>query len=469
MVRTETKDVIVRGGYTCPYHGYKCMDTEGGNTFWAIEPMQLCEEDKYDVLYTGLATRTESWEKNEIRPTIMYSAKKGDTVFTVITTNKVELCFVNGLATEHPSIFVAPLNGITKRFREKAVSTKSLDMFTYMNNKFVHVEKHVRGQVENLYRDIMTHKCQLERELLSTQLSIAGINPTEFASLMMKSPGFTATLAGEVIHITKCQPVDVRIRQVNACFQELPVAYNNRSYFMTPRSHLLQERGNEIPCSPILPSVFLINKEWYTIKNGAVPAKTPSILRPENKNTWSYQDPGQLARAGIYTNENLEQLRRDIMYSNERQAISNVMSRAASGSTFERQGVQVDQLLDVTSVKNIMRLHLESIWGYFVNIGMFFNGFAGIFFAYKLVKYLLDTTVHCHSLYGVFGWSWKLGGALWDVLTYRILAKNQTQPDTPDQGQELEVITEAPKPAEPNMYPLLPHPQTPIKHQFVGA
>lgn len=49
-------------------------------------------------------------------------------------------------------------------------------------------------------------------------LSLATIAPDEMAYRIMKEPGYTAIMAGEVIHLVKCIPVKCRLRPVENCY-----------------------------------------------------------------------------------------------------------------------------------------------------------------------------------------------------------------------------------------------------------
>ena len=44
-----------------------------------------------------------------------------------------------------------------------------------------------------------------------------------------------ALVAGEVIHIVKCIPVQVKIRKTDECYIELPVWLKNNSMFLTQK------------------------------------------------------------------------------------------------------------------------------------------------------------------------------------------------------------------------------------------
>lgn len=107
---------------------------------------------------------------------------------------------------------------------------------------------------------MVNQRCKLENQIISNHLTLAFISPNDFAYMYMKGPGFTAQVISEVIHIIKCQSIDVTLRSTDKCYLELPVAANNKSYYMTPRSHLLLNFGTEISCNELLsPQYFLSN------------------------------------------------------------------------------------------------------------------------------------------------------------------------------------------------------------------
>ena len=78
----------------------------------------------------------------------------------------------------------------------------------------MYVEKHVRSQIGYLYQDVVIQRCNLERETLKNALAIATQAPDQFAYNLMKGPGYMAVAAGEVMHIVKCVPVEVKVEQV---------------------------------------------------------------------------------------------------------------------------------------------------------------------------------------------------------------------------------------------------------------
>lgn len=97
----------------------------------------------------------------------------------------------------------------------------------------------MRSQITSLYRDIITQKCELKKQVIQNTLSLAAIQSEEFAYRMMKSPGYMVVTSGEGIHIIKCVPIEVTLRKTNTCHTELPITFRNTSLFMTPKSHIV--------------------------------------------------------------------------------------------------------------------------------------------------------------------------------------------------------------------------------------
>ena len=69
-----------------------------------------------------------------------------------------------------------------------------MDIFTYVNSKFVYVERHIRTEMTRLYRDVMLQRCTLEREVFKNTLALATHAPDEFAFQLMKRPGYTTVI-----------------------------------------------------------------------------------------------------------------------------------------------------------------------------------------------------------------------------------------------------------------------------------
>jgi hypothetical protein len=118
----------------------------------------------------------------------------------------------------------------------KKISVNNLDIFAYVNSKFVYVGKHIKNQLNKLYMNIMEQNCSLEKQILQNALSLSITAPDEMAFRSMKITGYTAVTAGEMVHLIKCIPVQCRARQTNESHKELRVTYQTSFLTKYPES-----------------------------------------------------------------------------------------------------------------------------------------------------------------------------------------------------------------------------------------
>lgn len=93
----------------------------------------------------------------------------------MIVTGEETSCGLPIIRTEHPRLFIVQRSDLKMLDEENILSMYSdnRDMFLYMNTKFVYVERFIRSQIRDLYRDVLLHRCRLEREILRNSLAIA--------------------------------------------------------------------------------------------------------------------------------------------------------------------------------------------------------------------------------------------------------------------------------------------------------
>jgi len=61
-----------------------------------------------------------------------------------------------------------------------------------MNSKFVYVEKHIRTQINQFYRNILLQQCDLESRMMQNALAIAAKSPDIFAYHFVKGSEYMA-------------------------------------------------------------------------------------------------------------------------------------------------------------------------------------------------------------------------------------------------------------------------------------
>lgn len=455
-VKINTNRVLLRSGVTCELSATHCTDIEGGDTYWAAMPTDTCKFTTYGVLYEGYAHRIIDVVHKQQQ--IVYSITTENTVFALASRDSYSICGYTLFHTEHPKLVIFETSpGIAVFKKESRIA--NLDIFTYMNSKFVYVEKHMRSQFSELYRNILLHQCQLEQKILHNSLAIATQSPDVFAYHFMKGPGYMALLAGEVIHIIKCVPVEVKVAHTNECYDQLPVMRENKTQFLTPQTHILLRQGTQITCNLFAPPMYLLGDAWYRLTPKPIHTVPPTTMKPMTKPSWKYISPGSLATSGIYTEKDLTDLRDHIMFPAERPAMLNTLARGMMGHpTIMHGGGSFANILDEASVEKIAISAWQKFWDRFLIFGNISAGFIGIYLAIRTIKLILDTIVHGYVLHTVYGWSVYLLGAIWDSLTQLLLhlklkkANNETR-----EAERLPLETDPKEEFSPRgAYPSLP-------------
>lgn len=451
-------DTVIIEGLRCDYSKGHCMDSNYGQSFWSHNSNPSCYETTYDVLYEGLANKAIIVSPTTGLNETVYSVVNGDTIFALQIKGDIDLCSSFGHQTEHPRLFIVPYVQKSKAFSKKQVLTKNLDMFAYINSKFVYSERHIRNELNTIYIDVLTKICETERDLLQTQLSFAKLDPPGFAFMRTKQPGYTATLLGEILYLIKCVPIEVEIRKADLCFNELPVAYKNRSMFMTPMNHLLQPHGKVVECTSFMTPAYQLLNVWYNLFPVLHKTESPKSLDVNSRFTWSYTDPGNLASAGIYSQQDLDGLKKQIMFPSEREVITNAMVRKilSPGET-DQQNLNIGNLMDENKLKKMFSQAWDSAWQAFTSFGLIMSTIMGIIMVLKTIKFLIDTLIHAYSLHAIFGWSIQLLGAFWDVVTYLLIrGHNGRAGRTPGLYPDLEAAGLEPLNRDDNLYHLSP-------------
>lgn len=419
LIKRVAGEIVFPSGTRCPAQKGYCLDANEMESYWTPAPIDNCHFDRYDILFEGVATKLTSKEIHT-SPTV-YTVTTQDTTFALTRTAEYNLCGYKLFRTEHPKLLILETQRErTFKTRTKA-SVDNLDIFAYVNSKFVYVEKHIRTQLTQLYRDIMEQKCALERQILLNALSLASIAPDEMATRIMKAPGYTAVVAGEVIHLIKCLAVPCKIRHLDVCYNELPVTYRNESLFLLPRSRILTKTGTPRDCNEFLPAMYQIHESWFRTGKRPVETLPPPVIQPLTQPAWKYISPSSLATSGIYSNEDLDRLRNHIMFPVEKPSMLNTLARGAMGQRVPPGSISMINLLDEKSLDHIAESAGRRIWKGFMNFGSASAGVLGIILIFRLAKLVIDTIIHGYALHSMYGWSLHLLGAIWTSITNLLL------------------------------------------------
>ena len=443
-IKLNSNAIHLRSGTACSLSEGSCIDSEGGYTFWDPIPIDNCKFNRYSVLYEGYANKMV--DNDNIQNQVVYSLSTQDITFALASKGKETACGYSLIKTEHPKLLIFETTYGESFAIAKKVSVSNLDIFAYVNSKFVYVEKHIRAQIKLLYRDVIFQKCNLERQTIKNSLSIATQAPDEFAFDLMKGPGYMAVVAGEVVHIIKCVPVSVKMEHGKTCYAELQVTRNNKTFFLTPRTRILKSKGTEVPCNRLLPSYYYVGKQWYKILPLPTEAEAPLVVKPMTKPTWKYTNPSELATNGIYSEQEIEQLRERIMFPIERPAVLNDVAREMQGHQLTDSEGSILKLLNEDAIEKLVDSTWDRMWSRFLTFGTVSAGIIAIMMIIHLIKAVVDIIIQGYALHSVYGWSIHLLGALWSSVSHLLLHLAKPTPRPTVETIELGETTRPPTP-----------------------
>lgn len=418
-VNTEANIIKLRRGLNCEYSKGHCLDSEEGYISWNINKNEKCENNDFEVVYSGKANRTILDPKDESlgTDTRLYTAYGHGIVFSIRTQEQTKICGYNGYTTDHNRVVVIELNNNFHPFTRHVKDGINLDLITYFNSKLSFLEYHNEEQMSKLYAHMMNEICKIDKSLLETNLVMARINPNEFAERITGRPGHTAVVTGEVIHTIGCEAVFVKPAPQNRCYQEIPVTYNGELYYVAPVTHIIQRHGTEIDCAPYLEAKYKIGSRWYTIDNAVRETTHPSVLGSEVKADWSYISLPELMNTGLYDKSSFDKMRNMIYEQSDRRSVSTVFHRMVEGKQPDQQGYNMVKIFDEHEIHSLM----TSYWNKFLNwsntLGNIASTVFGLYIIGRVLKFFIDTVVHGRILYDIYGISWRLVASCWDSLT----------------------------------------------------
>ncbi|XP_043495660.1 uncharacterized protein LOC122519917 [Polistes fuscatus] len=164
IVKIKDNSIALRGHIQCSFSEETCFTDENGNAFWTVIPRSSCHFEMYSALYEGEAVKMTTLDNNSH----IYAVTEGETTFALMGKQEENVCGYKLIRTEHPKLFILE-TGRDRTFTSRTkLSTNNMDLFTYVNSKFVYVEKHHQNQMENLYNNVLQQRCKLEKKSSKT-------------------------------------------------------------------------------------------------------------------------------------------------------------------------------------------------------------------------------------------------------------------------------------------------------------
>ncbi|UOW66032.1 glycoprotein [odonatan chu-related virus 137] len=450
----ESGIMITGFGSSGPYREGALLDRNYGYVFWSTALDSDCSSPRsYMVLYEGPAEKLVSIRDNR---TIIV-VEQQSTTFSLQLKEPTLLCSQHAYNTEHDQLkIVTAANNLF--FFRKVADSLDINLSTYINAKFVYVERHMRTNIETLYEDVIKFRCRVTRQTLINMLSLASINEDEFAYAYMGKPGYTSVRRGEVSYLIKCVPMYVSIKTASRCYNDVVIDYNNKTKFLASKTNIIQDFSEEVDCSQLTPVLYELQGKWYNVYPNPISVPDPIVLDPNQAREWNYRSPHALSKSGIYTQEHIESWQKSLMLASSQNALTKIITNKFIGKDIDSQGSSIHTYLDEDVISRITKSFFVRVWGIFSSFGQIMSGFLGFILIGKAIKILIDSIMNGVALYRVYGFSIALLGCVWDNIAH-LLISFRKKPKGPDPPQEPSAPDEKDLPSGQTSTPLLPAPR----------
>ncbi|APG78738.1 putative glycoprotein [Hubei diptera virus 11] len=440
----DEKKFILEDTTKCRYEDFECFSVNNGYSYWeeANDKIHCPESQEYTVLFEGACTKII--ETKDGFSITSYLMNIDDYDFQITRRDKqIRLCGQLGWATEHPklSIIEEQQNLGFNLKPDKTLFNKEVNLMTYFNSKLLYIMKHTKDQVDSLYQKISHDRCNSETRIVNSMMTLALISPLEFAYEYFQSPGYTATVRGEVIHVGKCQPVHVNYTSsIDKCYNELPVTYDGNLAFMLPRTRILSKIGTEVDCSGLINIMYKLTDSWYSVSRDLIHTHKPEIISITPNDIWEFKMISGLAESGIYSQRDLDQVQKILMNPVEKEILSSRILRTLDGASSLPTGYSLYNTFTPQDLerltKNTVSTFFMVFYGKMTTIGNFFSFLLALFMILRFIKFILNSIINWTYLYRTVGLSWKLIFCWWENLVHHWVRDSKTQ-STKQTDQEL--------------------------------
>ena len=303
----ENRNIFLTSGLVCEFDKMSCIDLLNGYTFWDRITNENCYKDKLELIYEGNITKISENLDNDTRINYVIDTKE----YLIMLEEKgfIEVCYNKFIRTQSAETYI--LLNHENFLNQKHVT---VDYNKYFSNKLTVVYKRLESQMKDVYLSQTQNDCERQISIIQENLNLAYTAPEQFAFSLM-GPGYTGQLAGNVIHIIKCQPVEVKINPYPKFFtQDIPILYHDKPLFMSSSSNIIIKNSQKIPCSKILPIKFRINGFWIKFTPQIKVAKTPRKLGPKTHENFKPTEIRDLEGRGIYSKQEIEDYQKSINF-----------------------------------------------------------------------------------------------------------------------------------------------------------
>ena len=198
---------------------------------------------------------------------------------------------------------------------------------------------------------------------------------------------------------------------------------------MTSQSRILIDTGEQIECSNILTNFYQLNNIWYyRIHGQLVRAQEPIEVEMKPTTEWSYQPMKKLTDNGIYSKTEVESYHKVVFQPLNLPVETNNFINRMRVNEISSPHLSITRAFSVGDFEKLRKELQTSIWdtlkGTATNIGDITSFLIGIFFIFKIVKFIANTIINGMIIGYAFGaCNYRIFFSCWDHMISLFLHK----------------------------------------------
>uniref|UniRef100_A0ABD2WST7 Uncharacterized protein n=1 Tax=Trichogramma kaykai TaxID=54128 RepID=A0ABD2WST7_9HYME len=147
----ENNKVILEDGTACNVNARQCVSGDAANVCRTTISEAMCGANKYQVMYELFVSKINDKDNKNV----MYSLDRHEYSFALMKTFEESVCGITLIHTEVPRLLIVENPASNHLFVKKELAPANFDIFAFIIAKFLFLENHLKGQLQNLYKSIL--------------------------------------------------------------------------------------------------------------------------------------------------------------------------------------------------------------------------------------------------------------------------------------------------------------------------
>ena len=141
------------------------------------------------------------------------------------------------------------------------LSTLNANILQTISSSGTYLQHSIAKNMNSLLTELEYSDCQNKKNLLETEMVVA--SQLSSSNLLNQGHGYNVLDRGHVLQVTKCPETLVLVRNVEKCYEDLPVTFNGKEMFVDSMTKIIKDVSVEIDCISTQCSIFKIDKSFY--------------------------------------------------------------------------------------------------------------------------------------------------------------------------------------------------------------